>query len=47
MCGFVAVKAPSTSDWTNGVVPIVLIVAAFRVSRTYPERVRVSASGAG
>jgi uncharacterized membrane protein len=41
--GWIAVVAPSTSDWTNWVLPIVLIVGAFKFTARYPER--ASASG--
>jgi uncharacterized membrane protein YfcA len=43
MCGYIAVKAPSSNDWTNWVIPIVLIVAAIKVTRIYPDRVRARA----
>lgn len=45
VCGFIAVKAPSTSDWTNWVIPIVLIVAAVKITQIYPDRVRARAAG--
>lgn len=35
--GFVAVQAPSTADWTDWVVPMVLILAAIAVSQRYPS----------
>jgi hypothetical protein len=38
--GFVAAKAPSTSDWTNWVIPVVVIVGAVGMTQIYPERVR-------
>ncbi|MBV9091464.1 MAG: hypothetical protein JO044_16420 [Mycobacteriaceae bacterium] len=34
--GYVAVKFPETADWTDWVVPIVLILAAVAVSQRYP-----------
>jgi uncharacterized membrane protein len=40
--GYIAVVAPSTSDWTNWILPIVLIVGAFKFTRWYPERAVVS-----
>lgn len=40
ICGLIAVAFPSTSDWTNWVIPIVLIVGAFKVAKRYPELVR-------
>ena len=42
--GYIAVIAPSTSDWTNWILPIVLIVGAFKFTARYPQR--ASASGA-
>ena len=36
--GYIAVKAPSTSDWTNWVLPLVLLVAAARLLQVYPQR---------
>jgi hypothetical protein len=35
--GYVAVKAPATKDWTDWVVPIVLIMAAIAVSQRVPS----------
>jgi uncharacterized membrane protein len=40
---YIAVIAPSTSDWTNWILPIVLIVGAFKFTGWYPERARASA----
>jgi uncharacterized membrane protein len=37
--GYIAVVVPATSDWTNWVLPIVLIVGAFKFTGWYPERV--------
>jgi uncharacterized membrane protein len=37
--GYIAVAVPATSDWTNWVLPIVLIVGAFKFTGWYPERV--------
>jgi cobalamin biosynthesis protein CobD/CbiB len=45
--GYVAVKVPSTSDWTEWVIPVALIVAAFKVTQIYPERVRARAGRSG
>jgi hypothetical protein len=42
ICGAIAVTSPSTSDWTNWILPIVLIVGAFKFTRWYPERAVVS-----
>jgi MFS family permease len=41
--GYIAVVAPGTSDWTNWVLPIALIVGAFKFTKWYPEHVRESA----
>lgn len=43
----VAIKTPNTSDWTNWEIAIVLIVAAVKITQTYPERVRARAQGGG
>ncbi|MCW2650192.1 MAG: hypothetical protein JWR32_1168 [Mycobacterium sp.] len=34
--GLIAVEAPETADWTDWVIPIVLILAAVAVSQRYP-----------
>src|SRR5262249_53691109 len=34
---FVAVKAPATGDWTEWVIPTVLLVSAFKFTQAYPE----------
>ena len=47
VCGYIAVKAPSTDDWTNWVVPIVLLVTAVKVTQIYPDRVRARAQREG
>jgi quinol-cytochrome oxidoreductase complex cytochrome b subunit len=39
VCGLIAVKAPATSDWTNWIVPITLIVGAFKLNHRYPDMV--------
>jgi hypothetical protein len=44
--GYISVKVPSTSDWTEWVVPIVLLVSAFKFTDYYPERVRAQAQRA-
>jgi hypothetical protein len=36
--GYIAVIAPGTSDWTNWILPIALIVGAFKFTNWYPER---------
>ncbi|WP_235616909.1 DUF3159 domain-containing protein [Mycobacterium montefiorense] len=42
---FVSVKAPDTGDWTAWVIPTVLLVTAFKITASYPDRVRARASG--
>jgi uncharacterized membrane protein len=44
MLGCIAVVAPGTSDWTNWILPIVLIVGAFKFTARYPQRAGVSSS---
>jgi hypothetical protein len=34
--------APNTSDWTNWILPIALIVGAFKFTAQYPERAGAS-----
>jgi hypothetical protein len=41
--GVISREHPSTSDWTSWVIPIVLIVAAVKFTRAYPEQVRARA----
>jgi uncharacterized membrane protein len=36
--GYIAVMAPNTSDWTNWILPIALIVGAFKFTARYPEQ---------
>jgi hypothetical protein len=45
--GYVAVKAPSTIDWTKAVIPIVVIVGALGMTQIYPDRAREKARAAG
>jgi hypothetical protein len=45
--GYIAVRVPSTGNWTNWVIPIVLFVAAVKVTQIYPERVRARAQQTG
>jgi uncharacterized membrane protein len=40
--GYIAVVAPSTSDWTNWILPIALIVGAFKFTARYRERAGAS-----
>jgi hypothetical protein len=41
--GYVAAAVPATKDWTNWVIPIVVLVGATAMTQTYPERVRSKA----
>jgi hypothetical protein len=41
--GYVAIKAPSTIDWTKAVIPIVVIVGALGMTQIYPDRAREKA----
>jgi peptidoglycan/LPS O-acetylase OafA/YrhL len=41
--GYVAVKAPSSVDWTKAVIPIVVIVGAVGMTQIYPTRARENA----
>jgi hypothetical protein len=43
---FISIKVPSTGDWTEWVIPAVLLVAAFKFTEYYPERVRAPAQRA-
>jgi amino acid transporter len=45
--GFIAAEAPSTVDWTNWVIPIVVIVGAVGMTQIYPEKARERARPAG
>jgi hypothetical protein len=47
MLGYVAVKAPSTVDWTKAVIPLVVIVGAVGMTQIYPDRARASARPQG
>lgn len=38
--GYFAAQVPETRDWTNYVVPIVVIVGAVGMTQTYPTRAR-------
>lgn len=40
--GYIAVRPPATSDWTNWVVPIVLMTGAVKFTRGYPEHARAA-----
>jgi hypothetical protein len=37
LLGYIAVLVPSTGDWTNWILPIVVLVGAFKITRWYPE----------
>ena len=45
--GLVAAKAPSSSNWTNWVAPVVVIVGAAGMTQTYPARARARARPTG
>jgi quinol-cytochrome oxidoreductase complex cytochrome b subunit len=38
--GAIAASSPSSSDWTNWILPIALIVGGFKFTQRYPEVVR-------
>ena len=40
ICGAIAASSPSSSDWTNWILPIALIVVGFQFTARYPEVVR-------
>ena len=40
LLGYVASAVPATKDWTQWVIPIVVIVGAVGMTQSYPERVR-------
>lgn len=42
----ISIKVPSTGDWTGWVIPAVLLVAAFKFTDYYPERIRAQAQRA-
>jgi type IV secretory pathway VirB2 component (pilin) len=41
--GYVAVKAPATTDWTKAVIPVVVIIGAMGTTQIYPTRARDNA----
>lgn len=45
--GYYATLVPETSDWTNWVIPIVVVVGAVGMTHAYPTRVRERARPAG
>jgi hypothetical protein len=45
--GYYATQVPESQDWTNWVIPIVVIVGAVGMTQTYPTRVRERARPAG
>jgi hypothetical protein len=47
LLGYVAAQAPSTANWTNWVIPVVVIVGAAAMTQIYPERMRRRAQAAG
>ena len=38
--GYFATEVPKTTDWTNWVIPVVVIVGAVGMTQAYPTRVR-------
>ena len=44
--GFFATQVPQTKDWTNWVIPIVVLVGAVGMTQTYPAKVRERAKHA-
>ena len=45
--GYVATQVPGTTDWTNWVIPVVVIVGAVGMTQAYPARARARARPAG
>ncbi|WP_319446193.1 MULTISPECIES: hypothetical protein [unclassified Mycobacterium] len=45
--GYYATQVPESKDWTNWVIPIVVIVGAVGMTQAYPTRVRERARPAG
>jgi hypothetical protein len=45
--GYFATEVPESTDWTNWVIPIVVIVGAVGMTQAYPARVREHARPAG
>jgi putative Mn2+ efflux pump MntP len=45
--GYYATQVPESKDWTNWVIPIVVIVGAVGMTQAYPTRVREQARPAG
>src|ERR1700712_178937 len=45
--GYYATLVPQTRDWTNWVIPIVVIVGAVGMTQSYPARVREKARPTG
>jgi hypothetical protein len=45
--GAIAASSPKTGDWTNWILPIALIVGAFKFTQRYPEIARERAVGSG
>lgn len=45
--GYYATQVPATKDWTNWVIPVVVIVGAVGMTQAYPTRVRERARPAG
>jgi hypothetical protein len=47
MLGYFATEVPESTDWTNWVIPIVVIVGAVGMTQAYPARVRERARPEG
>ena len=45
--GYLATEVPESTDWTNWVIPIVVIVGAVGMTQAYPARVRERTRPAG
>lgn len=41
--GYFATQVPETRDWTNWVIPVVVLVGAVGMTQAYPERARARA----
>ena len=45
--GYFAAQVPQTGDWTNWVVPVVVIVGAVGMTHAYPRKARLRAHPTG
>ena len=46
MLGYYATQVPESRDWTNWVIPVVVIVGAIGMTKSYPARARAKAQPA-